>query len=95
MLTLSTSPELETLLQNEAQKMGLSAEQLVLNYIAEKLPQTKPTRSDEEFEAALDELVGCTEGAGFGTTEWRAMKEEEMALEEEKHERRFGKGRTS
>lgn len=91
MLTLSTSLEIEQRLEAEARRFGLTPEEHALQILARTLPLVQLEQSDEEFEAALDELVGCAEGVGFGTKEWRAMKEEEMALEEEKHERRFGK----
>ncbi len=55
----------------------------------------RPDQSDEEFEAALDELQTMFDDIPFGTKELRAQKEEEMALEEEKHERRFGKRSSS
>ena len=43
-----------------------------------------PTPSDEEFEAALDELFGCLADVKPIGPSWRQIKEEEMALEEEK-----------
>ncbi len=99
MLTLSTSPEQENLLRAEAQKMGLSAEQLLLNLIAERLPQIAPTTparpvasDDEDETAAMDELVGCLADIPTRTTSWRRLKEEEMALEEEKFLRHFRSG---
>ncbi len=95
MLTLSTSPELEKALGAEAQKFGLTAEQHALNILARNVAPVAPEQSDEEFEAALDELIGCAEGVDLGTKKWRAIKDEEMALEEEKHERRFGRSRTA
>lgn len=90
MLTLSTSPEQENVLQSEAQKLGLSAEQLALNYIAERLPQKKEQLSDEEFDAGWDEAQTLFDDIPFGTKELRAQKDEELALEEAKHARLFG-----
>ncbi len=88
MLTLSTTPEQEQVLQDEAQRLGLSAEQLLLNYIAERLPKTQPSATDDET-AALDELVGCLADVPSIVPSQRRLKEEEMALEEEKFLRRF------
>lgn len=95
MLTLATPPELEEKLQAEAKKIGLTAEQHALNILARGVAPLSSKLSDEEFEAALDELIGCAEDIGFGTKELRAMKEEEMALEEEQYQRRFGRDRSS
>lgn len=93
MLTLPTTPEQEHLLEAEAQKLGLSAQQLLLNYIAERLPQTVVAANDDET-TALDELVGCLEDTPSIVSSWRRYKEEEMALEEEKFLRHF-RGRES
>ena len=95
MLLIETSPELEEQLQAEAKKFGITAEQHALNILARNVTPLRSQRSDEEIEAALDALVGCAEGIGFGTKELRAIKEEEMALEEEKYQRHFGRSRTA
>ena len=50
-----------------------------------------PALSDAEFDAAIDEICAAFEDVPFGTRELRALKEEEMDLEEAKHARLFGK----
>lgn len=90
MLTLSTSPELETRLEAEAKRFGLTPEEHALQILARNLAPVPPEQSDEEFEAALDELCALFDDVPFGTQELRALKEEEMALEEAKHARLFG-----
>ncbi len=90
MLTLFTSPELEQQLQNEARKFGLTPEQHALNILARSVAPMAPTLSDEKFEAAWDEAQTMFDDIPFGTRELRALKDEEMALEEAKHERLFG-----
>ena len=88
MLTLATTPELEAQLQNEAQRLGLSAEQLLLNYIAERVPKARASSTDDET-AALDELVGCLADAPSVVSSRQRYKDEEIALEEEKFLRHF------
>ena len=90
MLTLSTSPELETQLQNEARKFGLTPEQHALNILARGVAPVAPTLSDAEFDAAWDEAQTMFDDIPFGTKELRALKDEEMALEEAKGARLFG-----
>lgn len=91
MLTLATPPELEEKLKAEAQKIGLTAEQHALNILARSVAPLGSQRSDEEFEAAIDKAQASFANVAFGTKELRALKEEEMALEEAKHQRLFGK----
>ena len=50
-----------------------------------------PALSDAEFESAIDQVCAAFEDIPFGTRELRALKEEEMELEEAKHARLFGK----
>ncbi len=95
MLTLSTSPELETRLEAEAKRFGLTPEEHALQILSRTLPPVQPEVSDEEFEVGLDELYGCLADVPFGTKELHAQKEEEMALEEEKYQRHLGKRGTS
>ena len=91
MLTLSTSPELETRLEAEAKRLGLTPEEHALQILSRTLPPVQPEVSDEEFEAGLNELCDLFADIPFGTKELRAQKEEEMALEEEKFQRHFSR----
>lgn len=91
MLTLNAPPELEERLQSEARKRGLNAEDYAIEVLLNGLNQSQ-TVVDEEFEATLDEAIALFDDVPFGTKELRARKEEEMALEEAKHQRLFGKG---
>lgn len=93
MLTLSTSPELQQQLEAEARKFGLTAEQHALNILARSVPPVQLKASDEEFDASWDEAQALFDAIPFGTKELRAQKEEELALEEEKHERQFSRRR--
>jgi len=92
MLTLSTSPELETRLEAEAKRFGLTPEEHALQILSRTLPPVQPELSDEEFEAGLDELYGCLADVEPIGPNRRQMKDEEMALEEEKFQRHFGAG---
>ena len=92
MLTLETTPEIEELVQAEARKRGLKVDEYALQVFLNGLNQSKPI-ADEEFEAALDEAIAFFDDLPFGTKELRALKEEEMELEEAKHQRLFGKGK--
>lgn len=91
MITLSTSPELEQQLEAEARKFGATPEQHALDILERSVAPLRPQLSDEESEAALDELFGCLADVAFGTQELRALKDEELALEEEKLQRLFGR----
>jgi len=91
MLTLSTSPELETRLEAEAKRFGLTPEEHALQILSRTVAPLPVELSDEEFEAGLDELCDLFADVPFGTKELRALKEEELALEEAKQERLFGR----
>ncbi len=90
MLTLSTSPDIEQRLEAEAKRSGLTPEEHALQILARTLPPPQPELSDEEFEAALDELQAMFDDIAFGTKELRVLKDEELVLEEAKHARLFG-----
>ena len=47
--------------------------------------------SDAEFESAINQVCAAFEDIPFGTRELRALKEQEMELEEAKHARLFEK----
>lgn len=47
--------------------------------------------SDAEFESAMNEVCVAFEDVSFGALELRALKEEEMALEEAKYARLSGR----
>ncbi len=91
MLTLSTTPEIEEIVQSEAAKRGLKAEEYALQVFLDGLTQNQSKTSGDDFEAAIDEAMALFDEIPFGTKELRALKEEEMALEEAKHQRLFGK----
>ncbi len=90
MLTLATPPELEIRLAAEAQKRGIKAEDYALEILLDGLAQSG-VAADTGLETAMDEASALFDDIPFGTSELRAMKEEEMALEEARHERLFGK----
>ncbi len=50
-----------------------------------------PALSEAEFESSMNELCAAFDDIAFGTRELRALKEEEMDLEEAKHARLFGR----
>lgn len=91
MLTLSTSPELETRLEAEAKRFGLTPEEHALQILSHTVAPLQIELSEEEFEAGLDEMCDLFADIPFGTKELRALKEEEMALEDAKQERLFGR----
>lgn len=91
MLTLSSTPELEARLANDAKKFGLTVEQHALEILARNVAPVQGELSDEEFDAVWDEAQEMFADIPFGTKELRALREEEMALEEAKHQRLFGR----
>jgi hypothetical protein len=92
MLTLATTPELEAQLQNEAQKFGVTLEQHALEILTRSIAPAQPELSDEQFDTVWDEAQEMFADLPFGTRELRALKEEELAVEEAKHARLFGRG---
>ena len=90
MLTIPVTPEIEARLQSEARKRGLSVEEFALQKLLADLPTDEAPLSDEEFDAALDELQNSFATRPFDAAATRAHKGGEMAHEEAKHARLFG-----
>jgi hypothetical protein len=94
MLTLPTTPELESLLETEAAKRGLHAPEYALLLIESCLPASSAPVDEAEAArlAAIDELMGMGVGCGFSSADVRKSRNEDLAMEEERYQRRFGRG---
>ena len=96
MLTLPSTPELESRLEEEAAKRGLAAPEYALRLIEGLL---KPVHAGDATErarlAAIDDLMGAAAGSSFSSAELRQERNQERELEEERHLRRFGRERAA
>lgn len=90
MLTLPSTPELESRLQKEAAKHGLPAGEYAVRLIEGLL---KPEHAGDVTEqvrlAAIDELMGAGADSPFSSAEFRREHNAEQEGEEERHLRRF------
>lgn len=90
MLTLPSTPELESRLEKEAAKRGLPAPEYALRLI-EGLLQTEQAGdvTEQVRLAAIDELMGAGADATFSSAELRRERNAERELEAERHLRHF------
>ena len=91
MLTLPSTPELESRLKEEAAKRGLQAPEYALRLIEGLLsPNSSGDAAEQARLAAIDELLGAAADASFSSEELRRERNAELAIDDERHARRFG-----
>lgn len=91
MLTLSSTPELESRLEAEAAKRGLQAPEYALRLIQGLMnPGASSDATEQARLDAVDELMGAAADSSFSTAQLRRERDEEREVEEERHLRRFG-----
>lgn len=77
MLTLSTTPEIESRLEHEAAKRGLKPSEYALRLLAESL-----SRDDDDLDALLDAAMGSFAHVAFSSEDLRRERNEEVEREE-------------
>lgn len=90
MLTLPSTPELESRLEAEAAKRGLHAPEYALRLIEGLMKPDQVSDATEQARLdAIDELMGAAVDSSFSSTELRHERDQERELENERHRRRF------
>jgi hypothetical protein len=94
MLTLPSTTELESRLEEEAAKRGLPAPEYALRLIEALLkPEQAGDAAEKARLAAIDDLMGAAADSSFSSAELRRERNQERELEEARHLRRFGRER--
>lgn len=92
MLTLPSTPELESKLEAEAAKRGLQAPEYALRLIEGLLKTDNLSDPAEQARLdAIDALMGAAANSSLSTAELRRERDKEREVEEERHSRRFGR----
>lgn len=92
MLTISPPPELEEQLRLEAQKRGVAAEELTVEALRVFLQLNGvPDEAENARLAAIDELMGMGADVNFSTEDLHRERREDLARDEAKYQRQFGK----
>ena len=92
MLTISPPPELEAQLRAEAQKRGATAEELTLQALRDFLQSDgMPDPAESARLAAIDELMGLGADVDFSVEDLHRERREDLARDEAKYQRQFGK----
>lgn len=88
MLTLPTTPEMESRLEREAAKRGLQPSEYALRLLAESL-----SRGDDDMDALLDAAMGAFAHVNFSSEDLRRERNEEVERDERLFAEAFQKAR--
>ena len=96
MLTLPSTPELESRLEEEAAKRGMPAAEYALRLLEALMKSDNAgNAADKARLSAIDELMGAAADSTFSSASLRAERNREREMEEERHLRRFGRERAA
>ena len=85
MLTIPSTPELESRLDAEAAKRGIHAPEYALRLIEGLIePKTVTDATEQARLDAIDELMGAAADSSFSTAELRRERDRERGIDEER-----------